>query len=78
MERDLVIKRQAYRRLPSLASYVAVFRDYVRIEHDRRDPQGWLGEAALETLGDSLKILALDFEMPVAEIYRDVIEEGAG
>lgn len=77
-ERDLVVKRNAYRRLPSLASYAAVFRDHARVEHDLRGPNGWRPDAPLEQMDDMLTIPALDFEMSLADIYRDVIAADGG
>jgi Uma2 family endonuclease len=71
--KDRLIKRIAYQRLPSLQHYVLVERDRPFIDHYIRTADGWRGEVPLETLDAVLKLPAIEFEMAVAEIYRDVI-----
>jgi Uma2 family endonuclease len=71
--KDRLIKRIAYQKLPSLKHYVLVERDRPFIDHYIRTPEGWRGEVPLETLDAVLRLDAIEFEMPVAEIYRDVI-----
>jgi Uma2 family endonuclease len=71
--KDRLIKRIAYQRLPSLKHYVLVERDHPFIDHYIRTAEGWRGEVPLERLDAVLKLAAIEFEMPVAEIYRDVI-----
>jgi Uma2 family endonuclease len=71
--KDRLIKRIAYQRLPSLKNYVLVERDRPFIDHYIRPPEGWRGELPLETLDEVLKLLAIELEMPVGEIYRDVM-----
>jgi hypothetical protein len=62
-----------YRELPSLKHYVLVEHDRVLIDHYVRTADGWRGEVPLETLDGVLRLAAIDFEMPVAEVYRDVL-----
>jgi Uma2 family endonuclease len=71
--KDRLIKRIAYQRLPSLQHYVLVERDRPYIDHYVRAADGWRGEVPLETLDAILKLPAIDFEMAVSEIYRDVL-----
>jgi Uma2 family endonuclease len=71
--RDRMTKRLAYQRLPSLQHYVLIERDRILIDHYIRTPGGWRGEPPLEMLEASLHIAAIEFTLPVAEIYRDVI-----
>lgn len=70
--RDRMTKRIAYQRLPSLKHYVLIERDRILVDHYVRRDDGWHGEPPLETLADTLRLAAIDFMMPVAEIYRDV------
>ena len=72
--RDRMNKRVAYQRLPSLQHYILVERDSVLIDHYIRRKDGWHGEPPLDTLSATLTLAAIDFMLPVAEIYRDVIE----
>jgi Uma2 family endonuclease len=71
--RDRLVKRIAYQRLPSLQHYILVERDSVMIDHYIRRADGWHGEPPLDTLDATLHLAALDFTLPVAEIYRDVM-----
>jgi Uma2 family endonuclease len=71
--RDRMTKRMAYQRLPSLQHYILVERDRVLVDHYVRREDGWHGEPPLETLDATLKIAAIDFTLPVADIYQDVI-----
>lgn len=76
-DRDRFIKRTAYQRLPSLKQYVLVSRDRMLVEDYVRPEESWQGGAFRENPSDILRLPALNFEMTLAEIYRDVIEEGA-
>ena len=71
--RDRMNKRVAYQRLPSLQHYILVERDSVLIDHYIRREDGWHGEPPLDALSATLTLAAIDFTLPVAEIYRDVI-----
>jgi Uma2 family endonuclease len=71
--KDRLIKRIAYQRLPSLQHYVLIERDRPFIDHYIRAPEGWRGEVPLDALDAVLKLAAIEFEMPVAEIYRDTL-----
>ena len=50
-----------------------VERDRPFIDHYIRTVEGWRGEVPIETLDAVLRLSAIEFEMPVAEIYRDVM-----
>lgn len=70
--RDRYEKWNLYKELPSLQHYVLVHRDKAAVETMTRDLAGWTGQivAGLEKI---LSLPALDFEMPLAAIYEDVI-----
>ena len=70
--KDRLAKRIAYQRLQRLQHYVLVERDRPFIDHYVRTAEGWRGEVPLESLNAVLRLAAIEFEMPVAEIYRDV------
>jgi hypothetical protein len=52
---------------------VLVERDRRFIDHYISTAEGWRGEVPLEALDGVLRLAAIDFEMPVAVIYRDVL-----
>ncbi|MEQ1698060.1 MAG: Uma2 family endonuclease [Hyphomicrobiaceae bacterium] len=70
--RDRMNKRVAYQRLPSLQHYILVERDSVLIDHYIRRDDGWHGEPPLDTVSATLSLAAIEFTLPVAEIYRDI------
>jgi Uma2 family endonuclease len=71
--RDRLVKRMAYQQLPSLQHYILVERDRILIDHYIRRADGWHGEPPLDTLEAKFALAAIEFEMAVADIYRDVI-----
>ena len=71
--RDRLEKRVAYQQLESLKSYVLVTRDKPFVEVFERADRGFLTKEPLTKLDDVLKLRAIEFEMPLAEIYRDLI-----
>ncbi len=75
--RDRLEKRIAYQGLPSLKTYVLIERDHPFIDVYERGDQGFVAAAPLQKLADVLKLPAITFEMPLAEIYRDVLPPAA-
>lgn len=72
--KDRLEKRVAYQRLDSLKEYVLVAQDELRVEVIRRQSDGW----ALQTFGpgETACFEAIDFEMPIAELYAEVLPPG--
>ena len=66
---DLRWKRTAYTGLPSLTHYVVIAQDAVDVVIFAREAE--FSERHLRSLGDSLKLAALDIALPLSEIYRD-------
>jgi len=71
--RDRIEKWALYQTLPSLAHYALVSRDEARVEiMDRHDGE-WTGLRLLSRADDLLAFPAVDFEMTLIEVYRDVL-----
>ncbi len=75
--KDRAIKRVAYQRLPSLQHFVLISRDEAFIDVYTRRDDGWHSAPPLMAMDALLRLPAIEFEMTVAEVYRDVLE-GAG
>lgn len=72
--RDRHEKNDVYSRLPSLQHYVMIDRDAPSIDViDRTDARSW-SSRRLNGLDQSLRLDALDVDISLAEIYRDVID----
>ncbi|HWG05833.1 MAG TPA: Uma2 family endonuclease [Beijerinckiaceae bacterium] len=71
-QRDRLEKWALYQRIPSLQHYVLVKRDQLAVDLFDRTEAGFLQHPRFSSIGDVLKLPAIDFEMPLAEIYRDV------
>jgi Uma2 family endonuclease len=73
--RDRIEKEDLYRRLPSLAHYVLVERDraVVDVLH-RADERAWSAPDRVEGLDGILVLPALQLEIPLREIYHEVID----
>ncbi|MDZ4792535.1 MAG: Uma2 family endonuclease [Hyphomicrobiales bacterium] len=71
-QRDRSEKWALYQKLPSLQHYVLVERDKAQVEVFSRPDAEWLDYAMLEGIHGTLKLPAILFEIPLAEIYRDV------
>lgn len=67
---DRLDKRLAYQSLPSLREYVLVSQDKREVQVYRRQEKGWDLEVFLEA--DTVRLESIDFELPLAEVYRDV------
>jgi Uma2 family endonuclease len=70
--RDRGEKAAAYMRLASARHVCFIERDRVLIDGFDRSGEGWVPRRPLETLEATFELAALEFSMPVAEIYRDV------
>jgi Uma2 family endonuclease len=72
ISRDLVEKGPLYMLLPTLQHYVIAMRHKVELHVWDRRPGGFLQRAPLTQPGGLLELTAIDFAMPVAEVYRNV------
>jgi len=72
--RDRFEKWAVYQKLPSLRHYVLVERDRAHIETFDRAGEVWSGVRILDGLAAELDLPAIGVSVPLAEIYRDVIE----
>jgi len=72
-QRDRWEKWGLYQRLPSLQHYVLVERDHLAVDVIDRVEGGFFERPRLGAIGDTLRLPAIEFEMSLAEIYRDVI-----
>ncbi len=72
-KRDRHDKWALYQRLPSLKHYVLVERKKPYVDVFSRENAEWASYRSLEGLDAVLKLPAIEFEMPLAEIYRDVL-----
>jgi Uma2 family endonuclease len=66
-------KWSLYQKLSSVRHYVLVARDKAHVEVFSRDGSEWSGFQVIEGLDAILKLPAIEFEVPLAEIYRDVL-----
>jgi len=76
-QRDRREKWVLYNRLPSLQHYVLIERDKVDVQVFDRVQGGFLQRDPLTSLADVLRLPAIDFELPLSEIYRDVIPDAS-
>lgn len=73
VRRDRFEKWQSYQKLPSLQHYVLVERDSIGVEVFDRVTGGWFSRPRLADASAELAMPAIDFSIPLADIYRDVI-----
>jgi Uma2 family endonuclease len=71
--RDRHEKWALYQKLASVKHYALVARDKAHVELFSRGEAEWSGFQVLDGIGQMLRLPAIDFEMPLAEIYRDVL-----
>jgi Uma2 family endonuclease len=71
--RDKLEKRVAYQQLPTLQAYILVNRDQPFVEVFERAGTDFVAKAPLTALDAKLCLPAIEFEMPLAAIYRDVV-----
>ena len=72
--RDRFEKWAIYQQLPSLRHYVLVTRDRAHVEVMSREGEAWSGFRVLDGLDAVLDLSALRVAVPLAEVYREVIE----
>lgn len=70
--RDRLEKRIAYQSLPSLQTYVIVERDRMLVDVYERTSGAFTDAKQLQRPTDRLLLPAIDFSMPLSEIYLDV------
>lgn len=69
--RDRFEKWWLYQKLPSLRHYVLIERDRMHVELYSRGDSDWEGFRALDHAEARLELPAIDFAMPLADIYWD-------
>ena len=76
---DLILKRLAYKSIPSLRVILYVAQDQARVDVVRRGPDGrWDDDEPAVGLDSVLSLPELGVELPLAELYADteVAERG--
>jgi Uma2 family endonuclease len=68
MDIDRGPKREFYKSLPTVMHIAIVYQDEMRIELDRRTPDGWQRDI-LTTATDILGFDAIDFQLDLARAY---------
>jgi len=68
--RDLEIKLPDYQEMPSVQDIVIVSARQRRVEHWRRDGDRWVAQAIVGEA--TIRLTALDVDVPLAEIYANV------
>lgn len=71
MHVDRGVKFDFYRSLPSLQHIVLIYQRQVRIEHFRRDGDGWLPFELVRPT-DRLDLDAIDFSIALDDVYSEV------
>ncbi|GJD61207.1 Uma2 family endonuclease [Methylobacterium frigidaeris] len=64
-------KLSFYKSLPTLRHFVLVYQDQMRVEHDRREPEGWVSDV-LTAPDHVLRFEAVEFEIALDRVYFDV------
>jgi Uma2 family endonuclease len=72
-QRDRHEKWVLYNRIPPLKHYVLIERDVVAVDVFDREESGFHLRPRMESLTDVLRLPAIDFEIALSEVYRDVI-----
>lgn len=76
--RDRGDKASTYMRLAGLQHVCFIERDRVRIDVFDRNEMGWAPRPPIEDLDGTFELSALEFSMPVAEVYRNVLPRSMG
>jgi Uma2 family endonuclease len=71
--RDRLSKWQIYQRVESLQHYALVSQDHAHVETFHRVDGAWSGLRIEEGLEATLRFDAISVDLPLAEIYRDVL-----
>jgi Uma2 family endonuclease len=71
--RDLRKKLDVYQAIPSLQAYIMAdqYECWVRV-YERDAAGNWLPHRLLDSMGDTLYIRALDWQIPLQELYQDI------
>lgn len=72
-QRDRNEKWQLYTQLPSLRHFALVDCERIGVDVWTRSGDAFQASPRLTSPNDVLRLPAIDFEMPLSEIYRDVI-----
>jgi Uma2 family endonuclease len=72
MDYDRGDKLDFYKLIPTMRHIVIAYQDQIRVEHYRRVPGGWETDVLTKS-EDKLILEAVAFQMPVAQIYFDVV-----
>jgi Uma2 family endonuclease len=72
MDYDRGDKLDFYKLIPTMRHIVIAYQDQMRVEHYRRVPGGWETDVLTKN-EDKLILEAVAFQMPVAQIYFDVV-----
>jgi Uma2 family endonuclease len=71
MDRDRGPKLSFYKSLPTLRHIVLVYQDQMRVEHYRREAEGWVCDV-LTAPEHALRLEAVDFSIGLDRVYFDV------
>lgn len=71
--RDRLVKWHVYQQIASLKHYVLVSQDRAHIETFDKVDGVWRGLRIIDGLEQTLPLSAMAIELPLAEIYRDVL-----
>ncbi len=75
--RDRGEKTPAYMRLASAQHIGLIERDHVRVDIFDRNEAGWTPRPPIESLDETFALEAIGFSMKVADVYGDVLSQGA-
>ena len=64
-------KRESYLRMPSVCAYLVIDQHRVNVEQYERADVGWRLQV-FTRLEDVIKLEALEIELPLARVYRDI------
>jgi Uma2 family endonuclease len=72
--RDLRKKLNVYQAIPSLQAYVMVdqYECWVRV-YERDAAGNWLPHRLLDSLSDALYLRAVEWQIPLQELYQDIV-----
>ncbi len=69
-QRDRMVKRLAYQRIPTLQEYLLLEQDRLRAELYRRGEAGW--DLALYGPGEQIRLASIDLALALDHLYRGV------
>ena len=71
MDVDRGAKLDFYKLIRTVLHIAIVYQDQLRIEHYRRQPEGWVCDV-LTQASDTLHFEAVEFRLPARQAYFDV------